>query len=106
LANLSNRQITRNFRIADKIRAAESLNVARENTVNQVEFYTPRPIADPVKPLAPLPIVGYAPTKAVGPSASALTLNLANTVSDAYKSYQSYQPKDPNQNTTTTTPPR
>jgi hypothetical protein len=95
LANLSNRQITRNFRIADKIRAAESLNVARENTVNQVEFYTPRPIADPVKPLAPLPIVSYAPTKAVGPSASALTLSVANTVSDAYKTYKSYQPPAP-----------
>ena len=100
LANLSNRQITRNFRIADKIRTAESLNVARENTVNQVEFYTPRPIADPVKPLAPLPIVGYAPTKAVGPSASALTLNVANTVSEAYKTYKSYQPPAPTPITT------
>jgi hypothetical protein len=56
LANLSNRQITRGYRIADKLRAGEALNAARENTSNQVQFYTPQPVADPVKPMAPLPI--------------------------------------------------
>jgi hypothetical protein len=95
LANLSNREITRNFRIADKIRTAESLNVARENTVNQVQFYTPQPIADPVKPLAPLPIVSYAPTPAVGPSRLNLAVGLADVASDALKTYKSMQPPAP-----------
>lgn len=61
LQNLSNREITRKWRIADKTRAAESLNVARENTINQVRFYTPQPVADPVKPLAPIKVEGYEP---------------------------------------------
>jgi hypothetical protein len=95
LSNLSNREITRNFRIADKIRTAESLNVARENTVNQVQFYTPQPIADPVKPLAPLPIVSYAPTPAVGPSRLNLAVGIADVANDAYNTYKSMQPPKP-----------
>jgi hypothetical protein len=95
LSNLSNREITRSFRIADKIRTAESLNVARENTVNQVQFYTPQPIADPVKPLAPLPIVSYAPTPAVGPSRLNLAVGIADVAADAYKTYKSMQPPAP-----------
>jgi hypothetical protein len=95
LSNLSNREITRNFRIADKIRTAESLNVARENTVNQVQFYTPQLIADPVKPLAPLPIVSYAPTPAVGPSRLNLGMGIADVAADALKTYKSMQPPAP-----------
>lgn len=95
LSNLSNRQITRNFRIADKMRANEALNVARENTVNQVQFYTPKPISDPVKPLAPLPIESVGPTPAMGPSSSALALSVANIGLDAYMNYRAMQPKAP-----------
>ena len=95
LSNLSNREITRNFRIADKIRTAESLNVARENTANQVQFYTPQPFADPVKPLAPLPIVSYAPTPAVGPSRLNLAVGVANVANDAYNTYKAMQPPKP-----------
>lgn len=95
LANLSNRQITRNFRIADKVRANEALNVARENTINQVEFYTPQPVADPVKPLAPLPIQAVEPTERMGPSASALTFGIANQAVSSYLNYKAMQPPQP-----------
>ena len=95
LSNLSNRQITRNFRIADKVRANEALNVARENTVNQVEFYTPQPIADPVKPLAPLPIQAVEPTDRFGPSSSALTFGIANQALGSYLNYKAMLPEAP-----------
>lgn len=95
LANLSNRQITRNFRVADKVRAGEALNVARENAVNQVQFYTPRPVADPVKPLAPLPIETVEPTPLMGPSASALAFNIGNIGMNAFLNYRAMQPKAP-----------
>lgn len=95
LANLSNREITRNYRIADKTRQAEALDVARQNTSNQIQFYTPQPIPDPVKPLAPLPITAVPPTPEPGPSGTALTIDLANIGLDALKTYQSMQPPSP-----------
>lgn len=95
LANLSNRQITRNFRIADKIRTGEALNVARENTINQVQFYTPQPVADPVKPMAPLPIQAVEPTPMMGPSASNLAMNIGNLGIQSYFNYKSMQPPAP-----------
>ncbi len=95
LANLSNREITRNFRIADKVRQAEALDVARQNTSNQVQFYTPQPIPDPVKPLAPLPITAVPPTPDAGPSGTGLTIDLANIGIDILKNYQSMQPPAP-----------
>lgn len=95
LANLSNRQITRNYRIADKIRQSEALEVARQNTVNEVQFYTPQPIADPVKPIAPLPITAVPPTPGSGPSQTALTIELGNIAIDALKNYESMQPPAP-----------
>jgi len=95
LANLSNRQITRNFRIADKSRAGEALNVARENAVNQVQFYTPRPVADPVKPLAPLPIETVEPTPVMGPSSSALAFNIGTVGMNAFLNYKAMQPPEP-----------
>lgn len=97
LANLSNRQITRNFRIADKLRVAEAANVARENTSNQVQYYTPQPIADPIKPLAPLPITSVAPAAVSGPSESALTLQVATSAFNAFQNYRSMLPPDPKQ---------
>jgi hypothetical protein len=95
LANLSNREVTRNYRIADKTRQAEALDVARQNTSNQVQFYTPQPIPDPVKPLAPLPITAVPPTPETMPSGTALTIDLANIGLEALKNYQSMQPPAP-----------
>lgn len=95
LANVSNREITRNYRIADKVRQGEALDVARQNAVNQLQFYTPQPISDPVKPLAPLPITAIPPTPASGPSQTAFTIDLANIGLEALKNYESMQPPKP-----------
>lgn len=95
LANLSNRQITRNFRVADKLRVAEAANVARENTSNQVQYYTPQPIADPIKPLAPLPITAVEPAAVSGPSATALTMQIGTAAFNAYQNYKSMLPEAP-----------
>jgi hypothetical protein len=95
LANLSNRQITRGYRIADKVRTGEALNVARENTSNQVQFYTPQPVADPVKPMAPLPIQAVPPTAAGGPSVSNLAVQIGTIGLDSYLNYRAMQPPTP-----------
>jgi len=88
IANLSNRQITREWRMADKVRAAQSLEVARQNTINQVQFYTPQPVADPVKPLAPIKIEGYAPPDAPKRSTSLFALDVAGQVANAALDYK------------------
>jgi hypothetical protein len=95
LANVSNRQITRNFRLNDKIRTAEAANIARENTTNQVQYYNPQPFADPVKPLAPLPIKAVQPSQVSGPSRSALTMQIAQAGFNAFQSYQDMLPPKP-----------
>lgn len=96
LSNLSNRQITRDWRMADKLRAAEALDVARQNTINQVQFYTPQPQADPVKPLAPIKVEGYEPPSAIKPSTSLFAINALGTLADsALEFYQSTRPKTP-----------
>ena len=86
--NLGNRQITREWRLADKMRAAQALNVARENTNNQVQFYTPQPQADPVKPLAPIPAEGYEPPDAISPSTNLLALNIGGKIAGAFLDYK------------------
>jgi len=88
IANLSNRQITREWRMADKVRAAQSLEVARQNTINQVQFYTPQPVADPVKPLAPIKVEGYAPPDAPKRSTSLFALDVAGQVANAALDYK------------------
>lgn len=95
LANLSNRQITTKFRIADKIKAGEAANVARENQVRQVRYYTPQPVADPVKPLAPLPIIAVEPAPVSGPSPTSLGIELGSIAIDAFNNYQAMQPPNP-----------
>ena len=95
LSNLSNRQITRKFRIADKLVAGEAANVARQNQISQVQFYTPQPIADPIKPMAPLPIEAVPPTPEQGPSKSAFVIGLAETGLDTLKTYQGMLPPSP-----------
>lgn len=93
LSNLSNRQITREWRLADKVRAGEALDVARQNTSNAVQFYTPQPIADPVKPLAPIPIEGYEPPDAISPSTSLFALNALGTLATAAQDYHAERTK-------------
>ena len=93
LSNISNRQITRQFRLADKIRQAEALNVARENQTNQARFYTPQQYADPVKPLAPLPITAVEPLAKQGPSGGALALKLIGAAADRTFDYIDSLPK-------------
>lgn len=93
LINASNRQITREYRIADKIRKAEALDVARENTTRGVQYYTPQPQADPVKPMAPKPVRGVAPTASAGPSIGALGLKLAGGAVNAMLDYKASLPK-------------
>ena len=85
LANLSNRTITRRFRIQDKENQKVAADTARENTVNAVQFYTPTPIADTVKPMMPLPVEGVAPTPAIQPGG--LGIKIAQ---QGLKSYQKY----------------
>lgn len=93
LSNISNRQITRQFRLADKIRQAEALNVARENQANQAQFYTPQEYADPVKPLAPLPITAVEPLAKPGPSGGALALKLIGSAAGRTFDYIDALPK-------------
>lgn len=95
LSNLSNRQITRNYRVADKLRAVEVANIQRQNLISQVSDYTPQPIQDPIQPLAPLPVKGFEPTPAYAPSGSALAMNITKTGYDAVKQYQSMLPPKP-----------
>ena len=93
LQNLSNRQITREFRLADKLKMGEAANVARQNTVNKIQFYTPQPIADPVKPLAPLPIRVVEPLATPGPSKSALAIGIGKTVLSGIMDYKASLPE-------------
>ena len=93
LQNLSNRQITREFRLADKLKQGQAANVARQNTVNQVQFYTPQPVADPVKPLAPLPIRVVEPLATPGPSKSALAIGIGKTVLTGIMDYKASLPE-------------
>ncbi len=93
LGNISNRQITRKFRIADKQSAAQALTVARENTVNSAKFYTPQPIADPIKPMAPAKITAIEPAKVQGPSGSALALSIGEIGIDTLMDYKNSLPE-------------
>lgn len=95
LSNLSNRQITRKFRIADKLVAGEAADVARQNQISQVQYYTPQPIADPIKPMAPLPIEAVPPTPEQGPSKSAFVIGLAETALDTAMAYKDMLPSSP-----------
>lgn len=93
LANLGNRTITREFRIADKERAKSVADIARQNATNQVQFYTPQPIADPVKPLAPLPVEGVPPSPESKPGN--LGIDLMGHGVDMLQQYQAMQPGPP-----------
>ena len=90
LANLSNRTITRRFRIQDKENQKVAADTARQNTTNAVQFYTPTPLADTVKPMMPLPVEGVAPTPAI--QAGGLGIKIAQEGFKAYQKYVDAQP--------------
>ena len=90
LSNLSNRNITRRFRIQDKENQKVAADTARENTVNAVQFYTPTPVADTVKPMMPLPVEGVAPTPQIAPGG--LGIKIAQQGLKSYQKYVDAQP--------------
>ena len=91
LQNASNRLITRQYRIADKLDAGRAFSIEAQNKTNSVRLYNPRPYADPVKPMAPLAAQVYGPSK---PSkARGLTLgNVSNAAAAAIGEYKSMLP--------------
>jgi len=91
LANASNRQITRQFRIGDKLAAANAAVIDAQNKTNSVALYNPRPYADPVQPLAPIPVDTYLPKE---PKVSG-TLSILDVASTAMGAYQSYVDMSP-----------
>lgn len=91
LQNASNRLITRQYRIADKLDAGRAFSIEAQNKTNSVRLYNPRPYADPVKPMAPLAAQVYGPSK---PSkARGLTLgDVTNAGAAAIGEYKSMLP--------------
>ncbi len=63
LMMLGSKQITRKFRIADKLQAVEAQTIQANNAIRDIQDYTPQPVADPIKPLAPLAVRGVKPSK-------------------------------------------
>jgi hypothetical protein len=95
LGNMSNRQITRKNRIANKLRAYEYAEIARNNQISQVQDYTAQPINDPIKPMAPLPVKGFEPSAVSGPSLAKFAIGVAESGFDAYKRHLDMQPPTP-----------
>jgi hypothetical protein len=99
LQNASNRLITRDFRIGDKLAAQRAANISAKNKANSVRLYEPRPFQDVVKPESPLPTEIYGPmTPQV--SAGLSFTDLAGAAMAGYNSYMdnrpptmTYQPK-------------
>ena len=75
-ANVSNRKLTRQFRVADKLSAQQALQAATSNEINSVRFYTPKPQRDVVKPQEPRDVKGFEPIPTPGPSDSALAFRM------------------------------
>lgn len=91
LQNASNRQITRKFRIADKIVAGEAAAIDAKNKTNSVTLYNARPFSDPVKPLSPLPTEVY--TAAEPTVSGALSfLDVAGLAMGAVQHYKGNMP--------------
>lgn len=97
LQNASNRQITRQFRIADKIVAGEAAAIDAKNKTNSVTLYNARPFADPVKPLSPLPTEVYTSKE---PTVSG-ALSFLDVAGLAMGSIQHYKGNMPPSTTTT-----
>ena len=91
LNNVSNRQITKEFRLGDKLAAARAASIDAQNKTNSVALYNPRPYADPVQPLAPIPVDTYLP-KEPKVSGTLSILDVANVAMGAYQSYVDMSP--------------
>lgn len=91
LQNASNRQITRDFRLGDKLAAAEAAAIDAQNKTNSVALYNPRPYADPVQPLAPIPTETYLP-KEPSVSGTLSILDIAGATLGAVQSYMDMKP--------------
>tara|TARA_R100000781_G_C4076194_1_gene126167 strand:+ start:105 stop:1022 length:918 start_codon:yes stop_codon:yes gene_type:complete len=99
LGNASNRQITRKFRIGDKMSAFEAGNADALNKANSVTLYNPRPYADPVQPLTPLEADLHLPSKPKVKSSLGL-LDYAGAAMSAYNNYMSNKPPSVGDNKT------
>ena len=93
LQNASNRQITRNFRIGDKLSAMRAANADAMNKTNSVTLYNPRPYNDPVQPLAPMPAETYLP-KQPKVSGGLSLVDVAGAAVGAYNTYMEMRPPD------------
>ena len=93
LSTLSNKNVTKKWRIADKLGAAEAEAIRATNAVKDIQDYIPNPVNDPLKPLAPLPVRGIMPAKKAGPSSLAMVTKMTGQVIDGVKYYRSMQPK-------------
>ena len=93
LATISNKNITKKWRIADKLGNAEAEAIRAVNAVKDIQDYIPNPVNDPLKPLIPLPVRGIAPAKKAGPSSLAMVTKAAGNIIGGVKYYRSMQPK-------------
>lgn len=100
LQNASNRQITRKFRIADKLNSVQAATIDAQNKTNSVSLYNPRPFADPVQPLAPIPTETYLPSQ---PSVSG-SLSILDVVGAGLGAVQGYMDMKPPQLTVVAPP--
>ena len=91
LQNASNRLITRQFRIGDKLAAMRAANISAKNKANSVRLYEPRPFQDVVKPESPLPTEIYGP---MTPQVSA-GLSFTDYAGAALAGYNSYMDNRP-----------
>tara|TARA_R100000458_G_scaffold18234_1_gene15808 strand:- start:9856 stop:10776 length:921 start_codon:yes stop_codon:yes gene_type:complete len=101
LTNLGNKTITKKFRVADKILNVEAEAIAADNATRELRDYTPQPIADPIKPVAPTPVRGFKPADTPGPSSLSLTTDIINQGFQAIDRYHAMQPKHGNSATGT-----
>ena len=93
LGSISNKDITKMWRKADKLGNAEAEAIRAANAGKDIQDYLPNPVNDPVKPLIPLPVRGVAPAKKAGPSSLAMVTKMTGQVIDGYKYYRDMQPE-------------
>ena len=92
LMMLGSKEITRKFRVADSLQAVKAATIQADNAIRDIQDYTPQPVADPIKPLAPLEVRGVKPSKVPGPSGIKLTMDIAGAAFDAVDQYKKWQP--------------
>lgn len=89
LENVGNRQLTTQWRVADKIRQVEAAKAAQESAINEVRFYNPKPVNDPIQPKEPLALDGYEPIDKPGPGGLGFEIanSLIGSITDAASKY-------------------